>query len=181
MIIQEYLNPNSLLLIAIPVPSILLLASVPHGTVPQTPVSDHVLTNVTPPDSVLAQRENFSLISSHVLRSPHFKKLNVLIPIWSLGSQLGWLKQFCTSFSKIDWLSEEFSQIQPIKTAEIKCNQFGKKKGKTLNPVCFKKRNFGIFQIFLVFLSTKTINFKILLKLYNIIGSFEISKSRASI
>ena len=135
MIIQEYLNPNSLLLIAIPVPSILLLASVPHGTVPQTPVSDHVLTNVTPPDSVLAQRENFSLISSHVLRSPHFKKLNVLIPIWSLGSQLGWLKQFCTSFSKIDWLSEEFSQIQPIKTAEIKCNQFGKKKGKALHPV----------------------------------------------
>jgi hypothetical protein len=32
-------------------------------------------------------------------------------------------------------LSEEFSQIQPIKTAEIKCNQFGKKKGKTLHPV----------------------------------------------
>jgi hypothetical protein len=38
-------------------------------------------------------------------------------------------------FRRFDWLSEEFSQIQPIKTAEIKCDQFEKKKGKTLHPV----------------------------------------------
>ena len=42
---------------------------------------------------------------------------------------------YSTDFRRFDWSSEEFSQIQPIKTAEIKRNQFGKKKGKTLHPV----------------------------------------------
>jgi hypothetical protein len=33
-------------------------------------------------------------------------------------------------------------QIQPIKTAEIKSIKFGKKKGKTLQPVCENVNNY---------------------------------------
>ena len=41
------------------------------------------------------------------------------------------------------------SQIQPIKTAEFKFIQFGKKKGKTLHPVYGFRRT--IINIFFVF------------------------------
>ena len=51
------------------------------------------------------------------------------------GFYLLFSKLVTLDFRRFDWLSEEFSQIQPIKTAEIKCHQFGKKKGKTLHPV----------------------------------------------
>jgi hypothetical protein len=36
------------------------------------------------------------------------------------------------------------SQIQPIKTAEIRSIQFGIKKEKTLHPVCISKRFFTV-------------------------------------